>query len=62
MDTEEKNKFESVYNRYKSAMFNKAVSIVKNESDAEDILQEAFIKIAKNIKSIDDIKSKETVV
>ena len=61
MDTEEKNKFESVYNRYKSAMFNKAVSIVKNESDAEDILQEAFIKIAKNIKSIDDIKSKETV-
>lgn len=61
MDTDEKNKFESIYNRYKSAMFNKAESIVKNENDAEDILQEAFIKIAKNIKSIDDISSKETV-
>ena len=61
MDTDEKNKFEFIYNRYKSAMFNKAVSIVKNENDAEDILQEAFIKIAKNIKSIDNIKSKETL-
>lgn len=61
MDTDEKNKFEFIYNRYKSAMFNKAVSIVKNENDAEDILQETFIKIAKNIKSIDNIKSKETL-
>lgn len=37
------------------------MNIVKNEKDAEDVLQEAFIKIAKNIKSISDIKSKETV-
>lgn len=61
LNTDEKNKFEAVYNRHKNALFNQALSIVKNEKDAEDILQEAFIKIAKNIKSIDDIKSKETV-
>jgi len=61
LDIDEKNKFEAVYNRHKNALFNQAMSIVKNEKDAEDILQEAFIKIAKNIKSFDDIKSKETL-
>ena len=61
METDEKSKFESVYHRHKNALYNQAMSIVKNEKDAEDILQEAFIKIAKNIKSINDVKSKETL-
>lgn len=60
MNTDEKSKFESIYYRHKNALYHQAMSIVKNEIDAEDILQEAFIKIAKNIKSIKDIKSKET--
>ena len=61
LNTEEKSKFESIYYRHKNALYHQAMSIVKNEKDAEDVLQEAFIKIAKNLKSISDIKSKETV-
>ena len=61
MDTEEKSKFESIYYRHKNALYHQALNIVKNEKDAEDVLQETFIKIAKNLKSINDIKSKETV-
>ena len=61
MNTEEKSKFESIYYRHKNALFHQAMSIVNNEKDAEDVLQEAFIKIAKNLKLINDIKSKETV-
>ena len=61
LNTGDKNKFESIYNIHKNALFYHALKIVKNESDAEDVLQEAFIKIAKNINAIDDIKSKETI-
>ena len=61
IEAEEKSKFESIYYRHKNALYHQAMSIVKNEKDAEDVLQEAFIKIAKNLKLISDIKSKETV-
>ena len=61
LNTDDKNKFESIYNRHKNDLYHQALNIVKNEKDAEDVLQEAFIKIAKNIKSIDDIESKETL-
>ena len=61
LNTDDKNKFEAIYNIHKNALFYHALKIVRNESDAEDILQEAFIKIAKNINAIGDVKSKETV-
>lgn len=61
MNDEEKNKFEKLYNKYKNALFYQALKFVQNEADAEDILQNAFIKIAKNINSIDDSNSKETL-
>lgn len=61
MSTDEKNKFESIYNKYKSLLYRQALRLVGNESDAEDILQNAFIKIAKNIKSIGNTDSKETL-
>lgn len=60
LNRDEKNKFEAIYNKHKNALFYQALSIVKNENDAEDVVQEAFIKIAKNIRSIADIQSKET--
>lgn len=61
LNTDDKNKFESIYHTYKNALFYQVHRIIKNENDAEDVLQEAFIKIAKNINAIDDVKSKETV-
>lgn len=61
LNVDEKSKFEAIYHRHKNTLFYQALNIVKNENDAEDVLQEAFIKIAKNIGAIDDIKSKETV-
>ena len=57
----DKNKFEILYYKYRNILFSCAINIVKNKTDAEDVLQNAFIKIAKNIKCIDDIKSKETM-
>ena len=59
MNSDEKNKFETIYNNYKNILFYQALNIIKNENDAEDILQEAFIKIAKNIKSINYTNGKE---
>ena len=61
LNTDDKNKFESIYQVHKNALFHQVLKIVKNETDAEDVLQEAFIKIAKNINAIDDIQSKETI-
>lgn len=60
-DTEgEKGKFEVIYYRYRDMLYMCALGIVKNSADAEDVLHDAFIKIAKNIKQIDDINSKST--
>ena len=60
-DTEgEKGKFEVIYYIYRDMLYMCALGIVKNSADAEDVLHDAFIKIAKNIKQIDDINSKST--
>lgn len=51
---EEKSKFEQLYLEYKGLMFHVAYEILHNEQDAEDAVHQAFIKIAENIKKIDD--------
>ncbi len=61
IDTEEdKRKFVLLYEKYRYFMFTIAVRIVKNYHDAEDIVHEAFIKIAKSMHHIHDIDSYET--
>lgn len=50
----EQSKFEVIYNEYKGLMFYVANSILNNEQDAEDAVHLAFIKIAENIKKIDE--------
>lgn len=60
MNADETNKFEAIYNKYKNILYYKVLNIMKNETDTEDVLQEAFIKIAKNIKAVKNIDSKET--
>lgn len=50
----ERSKFEKVYLEYKGLMFHVAYQILRNEEDAEDAVQNAFVKIAENISKIED--------
>ena len=56
----EKNTFENIFHRYKNYMFAIALNYVKNTSDAEDIVQDACIRIMKNLSKIDNVDSVET--
>ena len=49
--------FEKVYYQYKNLVFYHAYSIVNNKEDADDITQNTFIKLMKNIDAIDDNSS-----
>lgn len=50
-------KFDRLYKNYKRLMFGIAYDILKNEQDAEDAVQEAFIRLADNIDKIADADS-----
>ena len=56
----DKEKFEEIYIRYKDMMYETAVSIIKNETEAEDIVQDSFFKIAKHISRFSEIDQKKT--
>lgn len=51
---EEQSKFEQIYLEYRGLMFHVAYGILHNEQDAEDAVHQAFVKIAENIKKLDD--------
>ncbi len=57
---EEKSRFEQLYEEYKSLMYRIAYKILRNEHDAEDAVQEAFISIAKNIDKFSDADCHKT--
>ncbi len=50
---QDRSKFETIYMDYRGLMFYIARDILGNDSDAEDAVQEAFLKIIKNIDRID---------
>ncbi|MDO7744619.1 MAG: sigma-70 family RNA polymerase sigma factor [Pedobacter sp.] len=50
--------FYKLYNNYSSALLGIIYRIVKNEHEAEDVLQETFIKISGNIHLYDSTKSR----
>lgn len=54
------DKLVELYNTYKKELYYIAYSVVKNTSDAEDILQDAFIRIAKNLHKIGEVKCNKT--
>lgn len=57
LETEaDRTKFEEIYHLYRDLMYVTAFSILHNEHDAEDAVHQAFIKVADNIKKIDDPK------
>lgn len=49
---EDRSKFQMIYDTYGKSMLFKATEILKDDYLAEDAVQEAFLQIAKNIKSI----------
>lgn len=61
LENKQKDKFREIYQKYKNLLFIYAKNIVEDSYDAEDVLQNAFIRIAKNIDSIGSIEDKETV-
>lgn len=49
-NTKEKTeKFILIYNKYKNIMFKYSYNILKDEKDAEDAAQNAFIKVINNL-------------
>ena len=46
LDERERSLLETTYQRYRDAMFDAAYSIVQNSYDAEDVIQEVFLKLA----------------
>lgn len=61
IDTEEeKDKFQKVYEKYGRLMHYVAASMLGEQALAEDAVQEAFLRIAKNIHKVKEADSKET--
>ena len=49
--------FKKVYEQYKNLVYYQAYIILNNKEDAEDVLQNTFIKFMRNIEYIDDDSS-----
>ena len=60
MDKSNKDKFEELYYTYRDLLFSIAKNITGNDSDAEDALQNTFIKVSKNLNCIEKINSNKT--
>ncbi len=58
---DDRAKFEILYNKYRKRMLSTADSVLHNKEDAEDVVHETFIKIARNMRSIGDPDSSETL-
>lgn len=60
-DEDDRTKFEIIYRTYRKRMVLTADSVLHNKDDAEDAVHDTFIKIARNMKSIDDPESDKTL-
>lgn len=61
VDTEEeKSKFEKLYYKYRNLMYYCAREILKDDRLAEDAVQEAFLRLTKYVKKIDDVECHKT--
>ena len=56
---DDKIKFEDIYNKYKKMMFWIANQILNDERDIEEVVQDSFIKIIRNLDKIEKINSKK---
>ena len=56
LKTRSKYAFSVLYDNYASALLGIATKIVRNQQVGEDVLQEVFIKIWRNIDTYDNLK------
>ena len=54
---DERDKFELLYNRYKSLLLHKAYGILHDSGLAEDAVSEAYLRVYRNLHKIDDPES-----
>ena len=59
-EEEDKLRFEDAYYRYRNLMYVKAYEILNDSHRAEDAVQEAFLRIAKNFHKVGEVTSTET--
>ena len=59
VDEEELPDFEKLYNEQKMRAYKTALSILKNETLAEDCVSEAFLSVAKNFKTVNNLSPYE---
>lgn len=59
-DEEDKIRFEDAYDQYCDLMYVRAYDILKDSHRAEDAVQEAFLRIAKNFHKVREVTSTET--
>lgn len=57
---EQREKLERLYDKYRGLMQHVAMSILRNRSDADDAVQEAFYAIFRNIEKISSISDNKT--
>ncbi len=57
---EDKEKMERIFNLYRGLVFMIAKDYLKNDHDAEDAMQEAFLRIGKSLHNINNINSHKT--
>jgi len=60
-DENDKSRFEVIYDTYRKRMVLTAYSVIHDRNEAEDVVHDTFIKIARNMKSINDPLSNETL-
>ena len=51
----DQTEFERIYRQYEKTVFKKILHILRNQHDAEDVMQEVWIKVAKNISLFSDM-------
>jgi len=59
-NNDDKDKFEQLYMKYRSLMYQSALSILQNNEDAEDVVHQAFISIIENIDKVKAVDAPET--
>lgn len=61
VDEEDEGKFERLYYKYRKLMYVSAKEILKDDALAEDAVHEAFIKLTKYMKKINDVECNKTL-